>query len=542
MNKKNTDGIWRGSLLILLVISMLIGLVGIGKDIANPSHAYASSTYVSGIDVSHWQGDINWTQVYNAGYRFAFVKATGGDSDPPQIIDEQFHTNMTQGRNAGMLMGAYHFAYPQYNNAADEARFFVSVAGSYFTDGYLRPVLDVENCDSVGKESLSNWIDEFMTTVETETGVEPILYVNSNYANNYLNSSINQYDLWIAHWRCDTTTPPNIGIWSDWSFWQYYGPEYCGENSVPGITEPVDLDVFNGDLTGLQNEFGIVSNHPPIASASDISGQPQTMNPDTLYEVTAKYYDPDGRSNLKLCTLGLNHPTTAITMGWGEDLKIPVVNSEYITSLEVAYTLITGSYEGYQLTWKFKLAGTWPQADNCIDFFVNAIDDANSQTDIEFNDTNASFAIPDTTDPAISITFPSNGASFTSPAITVTGTSSDNAAVAQVEVKVGSDDWQLSTGTNSWNKEATLTVGSNTIYAKATDTSGRTTETSIIVTYNSPDTACPVISITSPSDGASFTTPTITVSGTASDNVAVQKVEVKVGSGDWQLSTGTNSW
>ncbi|MFA4836235.1 MAG: carboxypeptidase regulatory-like domain-containing protein, partial [Dehalococcoidia bacterium] len=149
---------------------------------------------------------------------------------------------------------------------------------------------------------------------------------------------------------------------------------------------------------------------------------------------------------------------------------------------------------------------------------------------------------PDTACPTISITSPSDGASFTSPTISVSGTASDNAAVAQVEVKVGNGDWQLATGTTSWSKDVTLIDGSNTIYARATDTTGNFAQTPITVTYNSPDTTDPVISITSPSDGASFTSPNITVSGTASDNAAVAKVEVKVGSGAWQLASGITSW
>jgi hypothetical protein len=158
---------------------------------------------------------------------------------------------MNEGHNAGVLMGAYHYAYPQYNDAVAEAQFFVSVAGNYLKDGYLRPALDLEEGSSLGKAALSVWVDEWMNTVKSETGIEPIIYVNSNYANNYLDSSITQYNLWIAHWRCDTDTPPNTGIWNDWDFWQYYSPDYCGVNSVPGISGGVDLDIFNGDMDRL---------------------------------------------------------------------------------------------------------------------------------------------------------------------------------------------------------------------------------------------------------------------------------------------------
>jgi lysozyme len=217
----------------------------------------AASQSIDGIDVSAWQGYINWFEVYNAGYRFAFARASLGDETPPLLIDEYFEINMEEGAAAGMLMGAYHFAYPDYGTEADsEARHFLNIAGPYLTNEYLRPVLDLERGASLGKTALSNWMHEWMDTVKTETGIEPLIYTNSYYANNYLDSSISQYDLWIAHWTCDPAIPPNTGIWDSWDFWQYWGPSGCGPSYVPGISGNVDLDLFNGDISGL-NTFKI---------------------------------------------------------------------------------------------------------------------------------------------------------------------------------------------------------------------------------------------------------------------------------------------
>ena len=214
--------------------------------------------YPEGIDVSSYQGDIDWPQIYNAGYRFAFVRASMGDENPPTLVDDYFETNMQNGHTAGMLISAYHFAYPEYTDPVSEAHHFLNVAGDYLIQGYLRPVLDLEDdpgFDSypyrLGKEALSNWVHEWMNTVKNETGIEPIIYTSSDYANNYLNISINQYDLWIAHWTYNPNNPPNTGIWDDWDFWQY-----SDQGSVPGVSGYVDLDVFNGDMSRL-NTFMI---------------------------------------------------------------------------------------------------------------------------------------------------------------------------------------------------------------------------------------------------------------------------------------------
>lgn len=103
--------------------------------------------------------------------------------------------------------------------------------------------------------------------------------------------------------------------------------------------------------------------------------------------------------------------------------------------------------------------------------------------------------LPDTILPTISISSPYNGQSFTTNTITVSGTASDNIGLSKVEVKVGSGSWQLASGTTSWSNQVTLTSGSNTIYAKATDTSGNTNEASVAVTYNpstpTPTAQCP---------------------------------------------------
>jgi parallel beta-helix repeat protein len=211
---------------------------------------------VQGLDVSHYQGDINWTKVYGAGYRFAFVKATGGVS----FRDPNFTANMEQASEAGLIVGAYHFAYPEYNDAVSEAQHFLSVAGNYMKVGYLRPVLDLEDDpkeDSypyrMGKDNLSNWIHTWINTVKNETGIEPIIYTGW-YARvgDYLDDSIAEYDLWIADWTYDPAISPDTGIWESWDFWQY-----SNKGAIPGITGDVDLDLFNGYMQRLYDAFTI---------------------------------------------------------------------------------------------------------------------------------------------------------------------------------------------------------------------------------------------------------------------------------------------
>jgi GH25 family lysozyme M1 (1,4-beta-N-acetylmuramidase) len=235
----------------------------------------SSSTSVSGIDVSHWNGTINWSQVKAAEKVFAFAKCSEGLTGAD---DDKFSTNMINGKNAGVVMGAYHIARPDNRPTSDgavqEANHFLSLASSFIGTGYLPPALDLEPAyvEGQSKSILSTWVQAWMTTVQNATGVAPVIYTTHWDANNLLNSSLNIYKLWIANYESNPLTPPtNLGIWSTWTFNQY-----SETGTVSGISSAVDLDVFNGDMTAFNNLIG-TSSAPPTVTISSVSF-PSTVN------------------------------------------------------------------------------------------------------------------------------------------------------------------------------------------------------------------------------------------------------------------------
>lgn len=312
-------------------------------------------TYLNGVDVSHWQGNINWLEVYSAGYRFVFVKASEGVG----WADPNFVANMENGRDAGLFMGAYHFARTDLgNNPEDEAYYFINVASGYLCEGFLRPVLDLEVGSSLGKEALSNWVRTWMETVKNETGIEPIIYVNSNYANNYLDESIAHYNLWIAHWTYDPSTPPNTGIWNSWDFWQY-----SNNGSVPGITGYVDLDLFNGDEEKLNREFKIpnlkVLNVTweeityPITISSNSSVTHLVFNQQQAY-ITLNVSGPHGSKGYCNVTIPkelLKGPWTFTIEGDVSDIDIQEAENETHSFLYFIYS--------HTSTFLIKIQGAW---------------------------------------------------------------------------------------------------------------------------------------------------------------------------------------
>lgn len=221
-----------------------------------------------GIDVSAYQhlsgANINWPSVYSQNYKFAYVKATEGGKKTNRYFEE----DMNAGFNAGLKMGAYHFARPDLNNPTDEVACFISITKTYLHEGYLRPMLDVEDpAKNIvgGWGTLATWIHQWMDTFESQTGIKPIIYLNHDYSTNLcsVDPTIKEYDLWI----CDLDySPPRQACWYDWSFWQY---SWTG--SVSGITGPVDMDYFNGDISKL-NLFIIATVLQPTQNVTTATG------------------------------------------------------------------------------------------------------------------------------------------------------------------------------------------------------------------------------------------------------------------------------
>uniref|UniRef100_A0A7S1AKY3 Lysozyme n=1 Tax=Noctiluca scintillans TaxID=2966 RepID=A0A7S1AKY3_NOCSC len=221
------------------MFSRLLLVLIIGTPVTEALEANVSlpETHLRGIDVSHYQGTINWNSVKSSGVSFAMAKATEGTS----YTDPMFNTNWNGMHSAGLVRGAYHFARPG-SDAVTQADHFVNTvnnAGGITSGNTLQLVLDLETTDGLGSAAVLSWVEAFMARVKSLTGRPGIIYTGYYFWNDDVRgSSCLDAPLWIAAYSSSPSIPsPWGGV--GWAFWQY-----SDSGSVSGISGAVDLDYF----------------------------------------------------------------------------------------------------------------------------------------------------------------------------------------------------------------------------------------------------------------------------------------------------------
>ena len=214
-----------------------------GEETASTSEPSASSGgRLDGIDVSHWNGKIDWERVRADGYRFAIAKATQGRG----YEDPTYDVNHAHAREAGLRFTAYEFADPDPGpkDARRDADHFVNVANLRGKD--LVPVLDLEQTGGLGPTRLIEWVRRWSGRVKERIGRWPTIYTSPSFWKQHMKDSgafaKRGNRLWIAHWFADRPDVP-ADRWNGrgWAFWQW-----SNRGEVRGIEGRVDLNLFAG--------------------------------------------------------------------------------------------------------------------------------------------------------------------------------------------------------------------------------------------------------------------------------------------------------
>lgn len=203
---------------------------------------YPDGYEIHGIDISHYQGTIDWEQLKNAmikgcPLRFIIIKGTEGASR----LDENFKDNFNQARDYGFIRGVYHF-WSNKSSAREQAYFFLDKV--HLTDGDLPPVLDIEHKPT--DKSVDDFQRDVLTwlhIVEDKYHVKPIIYTYYKFKELYLSAPVfDDYPYWIAHYYVE-----KVQYKGKWKFWQH-----TDAGKLPGIKGYVDFNIYNGSYYDLR--------------------------------------------------------------------------------------------------------------------------------------------------------------------------------------------------------------------------------------------------------------------------------------------------
>lgn len=193
---------------------------------------------VSGVDVSAYQGNIDWETLAGNGIDFVFIKATEGSS----YVDKRYMKNSEGANNTHLAVGAYHFMSFESDGKSQAENFIRTVAKKDIT---LPPVIDLElygeyNASPPGADELRAILDDMIRELSEHYGRKPIIYTNRKTYSLFLSGKYRDYDIWF----CDLVKAPRLPDGRRWTFWQY---THTGKlEGYSGGEKHIDLNVFNG--------------------------------------------------------------------------------------------------------------------------------------------------------------------------------------------------------------------------------------------------------------------------------------------------------
>lgn len=278
-----------------------------------------------GIDVSDWQGYIDYSQVKNSGIDIVYIKASQGNS----IVDAYFRTNYENAKAQGLKVGLYHFLTARSTlEAEQQAEYFTSVISGTSPDCKL--AMDFESFGDLNVQQINEISLAFLQKVQQLTGKEVVIYSDASNASDTFNSQLaNTYPLWVAQYG---VTTPDTGNWSS-----YEGFQYSDTGTVPGISGYTDLDTFT-EAIFLNSTEQVTTPENTINTVETYTVQAGN----TLSQIAAKY----GTTVSEIAGLnGISNPNLIYV---GQVLKIDttndisVVTSDKYETNHIIYTIQSG--------------------------------------------------------------------------------------------------------------------------------------------------------------------------------------------------------
>lgn len=241
-SRKKRRCFWAAGICSLAAVVAVTGVLVLRKEIRiNPM--VAGGYEVHGVDVSHYQGTIDW-DVLSQNQDFAFIKATEGSTH----VDERFLDNWQAAGQTHLYLGAYHFF--SFDSEGDkQAASYIETVGDL--DGKLAPVVDVEyygnkRSDPPKRAEVVRNLTAMLDALEQHYEVKPIIYTTYTIYNEYIKGEFEDYPLWVRSVYC----PPSVLFGNNWSFWQYMDTAML--DGYTGAEQYIDVNVFRGTRQELE--------------------------------------------------------------------------------------------------------------------------------------------------------------------------------------------------------------------------------------------------------------------------------------------------
>jgi lysozyme len=241
-----------------------------------------NGTSYNGIDVSQWQGYIDFSEVKNDGIDVVYIKASQGNN----FVDPYFETNYNNAIQNGLKIGFYHYTTAtNVNDAIIEARFFASVISGKNVDCKL--AMDFEQFDGLNPLQINEISQAFIEELKDITGKDAIIYSDLYNAQNIFDAELaNQYPLWLAYYGDYLALNEVDASWNNWE-----GVQYTDQGEIDGINGYVDRDVFTSNIF-LEDTSSLPNVESPTESNETESSDViiYTVKPgDTLSQIALDY-------------------------------------------------------------------------------------------------------------------------------------------------------------------------------------------------------------------------------------------------------------
>ena len=189
-----------------------------------------------GIDVSVWQGDIDFSKVKEHGIESVYIRAGEGDN----ITDKYFESNYQKARSAGLKYGFYHYVTARSTvQAKEQANFFANLIHTKPQD--MRAAMDFENLSGLSADEAVSIAKAYLETLQKRIGHTPVVYSNAYDASSVWKGHLTAYPLWVAEYG--RSEPYSTGGWKSWA-----GFQYSDKGTVSGISGHVDLDDYKDEI------------------------------------------------------------------------------------------------------------------------------------------------------------------------------------------------------------------------------------------------------------------------------------------------------